>query len=412
MKYAHPTQIPMSKRLFFDWIGDRIPVSSYNVHGDTHPMTWADDDEIYMGTGDPGWCVVDGQNIVSPCQHATILDDGCPAANGQVVEKLTGRPEQFEVYRVHDMPGYVGVGGNGAKPSGMICVDGVLYYAVQNLLGMKTPPHRPGSQHGSDATIIRSHDHGKTWEPDLNPLLDSFMREHYGFEGDMWKTTEDERKGYQGWAPMFPGSDFGGPSFVQFGKNNEEAIDGYVYALSADQWDNGRFLRLGRVAKDAILERGRWEFASLNAAGSPVWHSDIADSGPILDIEGHISLPEMVYISALQKYILLTWGLHTDFYTPTGSELTILESDNPWGPFSLVHYEWMWYPREVCPYTPRLPLKWFDGDSLEGFILHSGNWGYPTAEGGWESAMHYYMPQVKKFRFILRDDPESKNELV
>jgi len=291
----------------------------------------------------------------------------------------------------------------------MICVDGVLYYAAQNLLGMKTPPHRVNSQHGSDATIIRSFDHGKTWDPDLNGLLGGFMREQ--FVDNAWKTTEAQRESYKGWKPMFPGSDFGGPSFVQFGKNNADALDEYVYALSADQWDNGRFLRLARVPKDRIMERDQWEFVSLDSRNNPSWCKDLSASTPLLDMEGHVSLPEMVYIRSLHKYLLLTWGLHTDFYTPTGSELTILESDHLWGPFSLVHYEWMWYKRECCAYTPRVPLKWFDQETLEGYILHSGNWGYTAVSGAWVNPMrHYYLPQVRKFRLAVRDDPAMETK--
>ena len=60
---------------------------------------------------------------------------------------------------------------------------------------------------------------------------------------------------------------------------------------------------------------------------------------PYWEIPGHIGLPEMVYLPSLKKYLLLTWGLHTNFRTPTGSELTILESDKPWGPFFLVQYD-------------------------------------------------------------------------
>ncbi len=51
-----------------------------------------------------------------------------------------------------------------------------------------------------------------------------------------------------------------------------------------------------------------------------------------------------------------------------GSELTILESDAPWGPFSLVHYEWMWHSVETGAYCPRIPLKWFDHEQLSGFL--------------------------------------------
>ena len=400
MRYKHPTDIPVSKTLFFDWIGDRIPVSSVNVKGDTHPITWADNDIMYMGTGDPLWMVRDGVNYAGVASRGFWKEspETYKAMSGQVVEQITGEPERFQVHRVHDMPGYTGPGGGGAKPCGMICVDGKLYYAVQNLLGWKTPPNRPNCQHGSDATIICSEDYGKTWTPELNQMFEDFIAEQYdGEKGTQfsWKTAEGERTGYRGWKPMFPGSSFGGPSFIQFGKNNEHAVDSYVYAVSGDQWDNGTCMRLGRVPKDSIMDAGAWEFASTDESNNPAWHKNLADARPVLEIDGHFSIPEMVYVNSLKKYILLTWALHTDFRSPTGSELTVLESDMPWGPFSLVYYEWMWYKRAACPYNPRLPLKWLDQELLEGYILHSGNW---------ETQTPYYLPQIRKFRFTVRTD--------
>ena len=418
MKYNHPTDIPLSKTLFFDWIGTRIPLADMNASGDTHPQTWADDDQIYIGTGDPLWYEKDGKHIHMASSGGEDISSKEAYAKmwGQVVERLTGEPETFGLKRVHDMPGYVGGGGNGPKPCGMICVDGVLYYAVQNLLGTKTPPNRINSQHGTDATIICSKDHGKTWDPELNDLLKEYREQLWDDENKVWRISETERKGFKGWSPMFLGSEFGGPSFVQFGKNNADAIDEYVYAISADQWDNGRYLRLGRVHKNRIPDRSEWEFAAFDknkdaSCNRVVWKKNLEDTDPILDIEGHISLPEMVYIPALKKYILLTWGLHNDFYSPTGSELTILESDNIWGPFNLLHYEWMWDDRARCPYNPRIPLKWFDQTSLEGYILHSGSWGYRMPDGSWRSFHEYYRPTLRKFRFSHRDDPLSGNSI-
>lgn len=399
MKYHHPTEIPRSKKLFFEWLGDRIPVSSPNVKGDTHPMTWADDNEIYMGTGDPGWMVRDGHNYASDPSRGGWSEtaETYQAMSGLAVERLAGCPEEFQVYRVNDIPGFVGPGGGGAKPCGMICVDGKLYCAAQNLLGWKSP-RRPACQWGGDATILCSEDHGETWTPDLSGLLAEFHDTYFDAvenTAQSWTIPEAERMDYKGWRPMFPGADFGGPSFIQFGKNNRDAVDDYVYAVSGDQWDNGKGLILGRVHREHILEREAWQFASLSSEGDPVWHKELSHAAPILEIDGHIGLPEMVYISSLKKYILLTWGLHTDFRTPTGSELTILEADKPWGPFSLVHYDWIWYKREACPYTPRIPLKWFHPETLEGYLLHSGNW---------ETDVPYYLPQARKFRFIVRTD--------
>ena len=406
MKYVHPALIPLSKDIFFDWKGERFTLSDPRVAGDTHPQTWADDDNIYVGTGDPNWFCKDGKSVHWTDNPYHGDESAQNAMYGQAFERITGGADDAALERVHDMPGYIGHGGNGPKPCGMICVDGVIYYAVQNLLGYKTPPHRIGSQHGSDATIICSRDHGKTWEPDLDGLLYEFTKSQWDAGTHKWKTAESERNGYKGFEPMFPGSEFGGLSFVQYGKNNAGAPDGYVYAVSGDQWDNGKYLRLGRVKNDRIMDRHEWEFASLDSSGGPVWHKDIKKAEPILEIEGHVSLPEMVYIHSLNKYLLLTWGLHGDFYTPTGSELTILESDNIWGPFSLVHFEWMWDGRDVCAYTPRVPLKWFDHETGCGYILHSGNWGYSDAEGNWKSYPQYYRPHLKKFWIGRRWDKE------
>ena len=400
VRYAHPAEIPMSKTLCFEWTGERMITDPLDG-GDTHPQTWADDDDIYIGTGDPLWFEKEGKKYHNSSPGVSDDPAGPQKMHGQVVEKLTGFPPDVTLHRVHDMPGHTGLGGHGGKPSGMICVDGVLYYAIQNLLGMKAPPHREGSQHGSDATIVCSKDHGKTWEPELNAMQASLHAEQ--LRKGRWLTTDEQRDNYKGWRPMFPGSDFGGPSFVQFGKNNEGALDNYVYAISADQWDNGRYLRLGRAPNNSIMDRDTWEFYTPDG-----WVKNLKEATPVLDIEGHVSLPEMVYIHTLKKYILLTWALHTDFYTPTGSELTILESDNMWGPFSLVHYEWMWDKREVCGYTPRIPLKWFDQNTLEGYILHSGNWGYSDPDIGWVTLFQYYRPHIRKFVFTKRNDPKAR----
>ena len=392
MKYTHPAEIPISKSLLFDWVSDRAESVSQNIGGDTYPMTWADDDEIYVGTGDPGWVSENGHNRV--CSIAESRDSSLyQACSGLAVEKFTGDPGSFSVKRVNDMDGYIGPGGFGCKPSGMICVDGKLYFAAQNLLGHKMPRFRGKSQHGDDAAILCSGDHGKTWAPDLNGLLTRLENEQFDRRTFQWKTRPERRASYDGWNPMFPGNLFGGPSFIQFGRNNADAVDAYVYAVSADHWDNGRDLRLGRVKNDRIMNCADWEFAVLDEDGNVGWTRSLEDSKPILEIDCHISLPEMVYIKSLKKYVLLTWALHADFRTNIGSELTILEADNPWGPFSLVHYEWLWDDRDCCPYTPRLPLKWFDSGKLEGYILYSGNW---------ETNCGYYIPHLKKFKFTRR----------
>lgn len=349
----------------FEWIGDQSEYSvpsternasniltakfgeaGYQVRGDTFPMTWADDGEIYASAGDPIW---GGKN------------------DGLDVERFSGMPPRYTITRVSSMPDYQGYGGKGVKPSGMISVHGVLYLAFQNLLGEKPPAYGTKSQHGSDSTIVSSHDHGKTWTP-LKATI----------------------KG-----PMFPGHTFGGPAFVNTGRDNTTAPDSYVYAVSTDQWDNGSNLRVGRVPADQIQNASAWEWISeLKDIDHPQWSHVLERSIPVLTDARRISLPDMVYVAAIRRYILLTWRLHKDFSPADGSELTIYDGPHPWGPFTQVHHESMWESQDMNPYCPRLPLKWLkvNGGELDGWIQFSGSWRKDSP---------HYRSHVRQFRMRL-----------
>ena len=39
------------------------------------------------------------------------------------------------------------------------------------------------------------------------------------------------------------------------------------------------------------------------------------------------------------------------------------------GPFAII-YEADWETNGLTPYNPRMPLKWFDADNLEGWVCH------------------------------------------
>jgi hypothetical protein len=251
----------------------------------------------------------------------------------------------------------------------MISVRGALYLAAQNLLGKKPPVHGTKCQHGSDAFIVCSRDYGKTWSPNI---------------------AEQRRRG-----PMFPGAKFGGPSFVQYGRDSA-APDGFAYAVSGDQWDNGSELRVGRVPEDRILEAGAWEFVSgLGPALRPAWTRDLGASAPVLTLDRRLSLPEMVYLSGPKRYLLLTWRLHKDFSADDGTDLIILESPEPWGPFALVHFEEHWQGKEFTPYCPRVPLKWMGTDGVSGWMQFSGSWGPAGQKAG------YYRSNVRPFRLLM-----------
>jgi hypothetical protein len=95
-----------------------------------------------------------------------------------------------------------------------------------------------------------------------------------------------------------------------------------------------------------------------------------------LNDDGRVSLPDMVYVGSIRRYLLLTWRLHKNFSPRDGTELMIYDAPHPWGPFTLVHQEASWESVEMTPYCPRLPLKWLQTEdhALVGWIQFSGNW--------------------------------------
>ena len=331
-----------------EWCGEAVGYPEKDIRGDTYPMTWADDNEIYASAGDPLW----GEST-----------------SGLDVEKFSGGPEDCKITKINHMSDYLGWGGDGVKPSGMICVDGILYLAFQNMLRLQKPPHSLSSQHGSDAQIVYSVTKGEFWVPSLKNISE----------------------------PMFPGHKFGGPSFVNFGKNNANARDNFVYAVSSDQWDNGSNLRVGRVPSESIMRPEDWEWVcALGVSGEPAWNHDLNESIPVLSIHRWISTPEMVYLAGIKRYLLLTWHLHKDFSGNDGTDLIIFESPEPWGPFSLVHFEECWQGKEFNPYCPRIPLKWMEADGVTGWMQFSGSWSPEGQKAG------YYRSNIRKFRLKMK----------
>jgi hypothetical protein len=331
----------------FEFTGPRIGYPEAEVKGDTFPMTWAEDGEIYTSAGDPMF----GETIF-----------------GLDVQKLSGGPTDYKITKLNHMNDYDGPGGDGPKPTGMICVDGILYLAFQNARRAKPPVYGLKSQHGSDASIVYSINKGFFWIPAFANIQE----------------------------PMFPGHFFGGPAFVNFGQNNANARDEFVYAVSSDQWDNGSNLRLGRVPKDRIMDRSAWEWVcAWSGSGEPAWSPELSEAIPILSVHRCIGAPEMAYLAGVNRYLLLSWRFHEDFSGSDGTDLLIFDSPEPWGPFSLVHVEELWEGKAFNPYCPRVPLKWFDSKTLTGWLQFSGSW---TSEG---QKAGYYRSNVRPFRLTI-----------
>lgn len=343
---AHQRSIfpPHSKVLAgLAWQGASVAYRQPEKKGDTFPKTWAADGNLYTSAGDP-------------CRPNK--------AAGLDVERFVGDAPDFTIEQVNTMPGYRGAGGEGPKPTGFIAIKGTLYLAFQNLT------HKFGPyEHGYDAQVVASTDYGKTWTPDIADL---------------------EKSGNV----MFPGRTFGSPAFVNTGKDDLKRRDGIVYAISGESWDNGDHCRLARVPSNRIMDRSAWEWVKgFTALRSPVWSHEMNAAVPVPSVPGFLGTVDMVYIAKLKRYLLFTWHHKVKSDPDHGSELLVLDAPKPWGPFTTVYHEDQWETREMNPYNPRLPLKWFDQETLTGRLLFSGSW----RNGG---QTPFYRAHVRKFRLL------------
>jgi hypothetical protein len=333
----------------WEWLGEQISYPEEEKRGDTFPNTWASDDNIYTSAGDPVW----GES-----------------KNGLDIERFSGAAPDYHITKINEMVDYAGWGGDGPKPTGMLALNGTLYLAFQNLTAKhNNNPAVMDYGHGYDAHIVSSTDSGKTWNPAINTISQ----------------------------PMFPGRLFGAPAFVNFGKANAGARDNYVYAISGEGWDNGSNCRLGRVPANRIMDRESWEWVNdFTGEYTPVWTRDLAQARPVLHHPGYLGMVDMVYLASIKRYLLLSWQHKVKSNPDTGSELIIYDSPEPWGPFSLVHHEDLWETTALNPYNPRLPLKWFDLERLEGWLLFSGSW----RSGG---QTEYYRTHIRKFKLVMHN---------
>ena len=147
---------------------------------------------------------------------------------------------------------------------------------------------------------------------------------------------------------------------------------------------------------DSIMRREAWQWVCATLpSGEPAWHSQMDEAIPVLSLHRWASIPEMVYLAGIRRYLLFTWRLHKDFSPEDGTDLIVLDAPEPWGPFTLVHFEEYWEGKDFNPYCPRLPLKWMESDGVTGWLQFSGNWG-PRGQ-----MARYYRSNVRQFRLTL-----------
>ncbi len=276
---------------------------------DNWPLTWADDDNMYTAYGD-GW------GFVPWVKEKLSLGFG----------KVVGSPPDIKGINIRSETGEdTGDDVRGAKASGMLMVDGILYMLTRNT---------------DNSQIAYSKDHGETWI-----WCD-------------WKFT----------------TSFGYPTFLNFGKNYAGARDDYVYVYSHDSdsaykpaVDN---MVLARVPKDQIIKREAYEFfKELDGSGAPIWTKDVDQRGSIFDFKGRCIRSSVSYNPGLKRY--LYWQVLPRKDMRFDSGFGIYDAPEPWGPWTTVFFTERW---DVGPgETGCIPTKWMSEDGKTCYLVYSGD---------------------------------------
>ncbi|MHC4627712.1 MAG: serine hydrolase, partial [Planctomycetota bacterium] len=210
---------------------------------DNWPITWVDDGDQYSAYGD-GW------GFEPKTEKKLSLG----------IVKISGSPTDFKGINVRTESGErTGQGANGAKASGMLMVDGVLYMMVRNT---------------DNSQVAWSTDHGKSWR------------------WCEWRLTES----------------FGAPCFLNFGRDYAGARDGFVYIYSQDAetaYNAADDTVMARVPKDKIRNRSAYEFfAGLDDMGRPRWTKEISQRRAVFTNASNCYRTQVSYNAGLGRYLL------------------------------------------------------------------------------------------------------------
>ena len=331
--------------------------------GDLWPSCWGDDDELYAANGDGrGFGPAPGPDVAINRITGTAEDGDLTGTRLAVADQVA--------------PVWTGPAFN-RKPTGMACVDGVLYVAVQDLA-------KGSFDSAPAATISRSTDHGRTWTWDTN-------------------------------GPMFAEGVFTTIMFLDYGKDYADAPDEFVYLYGIDNnWRQAQDVYLARVPRGRVQDRQRWQFfTGRRRSGQATWSPDFDARRPVLHDEtrsyreifteqgAHHLLPlaqgAVVYNKPLQRYFLTGWNAY---------QWTIYDAPTPWGPWgkSVKDFGAAWTLDKHGGYTPTIPSKFISADGRQMWV-QSNICGPCGAQ-----PKGRYNFNLRRFAVTLTDPDPERNE--
>ena len=330
-------------------VGEIHPVDGNQ--GDTWDLAWTRQNTLY-----------------SPANDSSGFHSG--GSGSIIVNKILGNdPRKLDGKTINAMMPYQGPGSSSSdkytwKSSGCMAIDGVLYWLIaQHQYGGDQTVDYDDRQKAHGSSFIKSTDFGKTWT----------------------KSPQENRD-----HPMFPGSRFATPYFVQYGQDGHEAwadgSDKYVYALSNNGfWDNGDYVILGRCLRSKMPELNGtdWQFYTEgDGADDKSWTANVREAKAVLCDPDHLGMTRAVYLPKHQCYLMICW------YYPAGSgKLPVPDAPtttmwnfrvapHPWGPWRSVGTH-TWTPEGY--YCPGVCPKFDSADESTIWALTAGDWTNPAA---------------------------------
>ncbi|MBS0419162.1 MAG: hypothetical protein JSR66_15740 [Proteobacteria bacterium] len=308
-------QSPHLQSMSFDWAGGYTEPNG----SDLWPVTWAKDGGVYAFFGDGGGFGGDNHRGRVSFGVAKLLSP--PPFTPQSGKNIYGGYES-EYPSILD-----------GKAGSIIAVDNDFY-----TIG--------GLWNARELQGVKGH---KSGAPRRNQLGYSKGNAH-SWQASQWSFC----------TPDSPPGGFCAGGFINFGRGNHGAPDGYVYLLgvanSRDYWagDDGPEVAaeqgsttappdaapatsfantyLARVSKRHVLEHDAYEyFAGLDAKGRPAWTREQQHMQPVFTDRAGTSLESAYYIPGIRRYIAVaqgSWIGQTSFY----------DAPQPWGPWTTVSY--------------------------------------------------------------------------
>ena len=150
------------------------------------------------------------------------------------------------------------------------------------------------------------------------------------------------------WSPEFATT-----AFVQFGKANAGAPDGYVYVISVT---NGTTVQLTRFPADKWNVSSAYQYFSGTAA-APAWSSRLGARRPIFQDPAGVTGPTLQYVPGLKRYLL------TAAHTRPG-QVGVFDAPNMYGPWTTSYYvnDWLGLGTRGLYFSIYFPLKWQSAD--------------------------------------------------